>query len=29
MVNLAERCALFEGDELLRIASVAARAHGD
>lgn len=29
MVNLAERCALLEGDELLRIASVSARAHGD
>ncbi len=29
MVNFAERCALFEGNELLRVASVAARAHGD
>ena len=29
MVNLAERCALLEGDELLRVASVSARAHGD
>jgi len=29
MVNLAERCALLEGEELLRVASVSARAHGD
>ncbi|MBM3989408.1 MAG: hypothetical protein FJ298_00210 [Planctomycetes bacterium] len=29
MVNLAERCALLEGERLLTIASVCARAHGD
>lgn len=29
MVNLAERCALLEGEQLLRVAVVSARAHGD